>query len=728
MTFLNPLVLIGLIAASFPVLFHLFAQRKARRVEFSSLQFLKELEKNSMRKIKLRQILLLILRTLLVIFLVGAFSRPALQGYLGGFPGTSSANTTMVFLMDNSASMGERTSGGSYYKQSVDAAIKLLDVFKEGDEVVIIPLVGFEKEQSYLPLHEKREIISRLVQMQPSDGGADLEAGFRLASAVLSQSVNINKEIFLFTDGQARNYVLIDSTAKTDTTTLKLFDERTKLYTMLVKGVRGSSRNLSIDSLKAITTIFEPGRQVEFEVFIRNTTAEDVDAGTVSLFFNAERVAQRSLDKLKANETRRFVISALPKTVGLLGVEASLEEDALPFDNKRYLALEIPASRNVGLFFDNRTDGEYLQLALELSLSQTNSLPYTIEYHRLEELRMLPALSRLDAVVVGIGKTLPQENDLSALRDYISNGHGAALYLLDGLDSKLYNSQIAPKLRTGEVQGKYIAFGDKYGSFTQFDMAHPFFEGMFESAQGQSGIESPKFLSYYQLARIGTPIISLSGGGTFLSEHTLGKGSSLLFSAAPTPQMSDLTRKSIFVPLVHRTAAYISSIGNTTNENNSNYTVGSAITIELQGIEGEQSGSSLVLKAPDGTLSRVVTTTSANGTLRVDIANVSSAGIYRLFRDADAQLQVSAFAVNSRTDESDPEQATNDAMSNATAPFFAGKDKNLLYLDIANDDIAKTVSGARFGVELWQMLLALALLCAIAEMLVAREAKSASSA
>src|SRR5688572_11352763 len=132
MTFLNPFVLIGLVAASFPVLFHLFAQRRARRVEFSTLQFLKQLEKNSMRKIKLRQILLLILRTLLIIFLVGAFARPAMQGYLGGFPGTSSANSTMVFLIDNSASMGERTSGGSYFKQSTDAAIKLLDIYKDG--------------------------------------------------------------------------------------------------------------------------------------------------------------------------------------------------------------------------------------------------------------------------------------------------------------------------------------------------------------------------------------------------------------------------------------------------------------------------------------------------------------------------------------------------------------------------------------------------------------------
>src|SRR5579871_3193963 len=102
MTFLNPFALFALVAASFPVLFHLFAQRRARRVEFSSIRFLKQLEKRSMRKVKLRQILLLILRTLLIAFLVLAFSRPALRGFLGGFFGASHANTTAVVLFDNS--------------------------------------------------------------------------------------------------------------------------------------------------------------------------------------------------------------------------------------------------------------------------------------------------------------------------------------------------------------------------------------------------------------------------------------------------------------------------------------------------------------------------------------------------------------------------------------------------------------------------------------------------
>src|SRR6185312_11900837 len=99
MTFLNPFVLFGLAAASLPVLFHLFAQRRARKVEFSSLRFLQKLEKTSMRAVKVRQILLLIIRTLLVICIVMAFARPALRGYLGSFFGSSHANTSVVLLI-----------------------------------------------------------------------------------------------------------------------------------------------------------------------------------------------------------------------------------------------------------------------------------------------------------------------------------------------------------------------------------------------------------------------------------------------------------------------------------------------------------------------------------------------------------------------------------------------------------------------------------------------------
>ena len=46
MVFLNPSILFGLLAASIPILIHIINLRKLQRIEFSTLSFLKELQKS----------------------------------------------------------------------------------------------------------------------------------------------------------------------------------------------------------------------------------------------------------------------------------------------------------------------------------------------------------------------------------------------------------------------------------------------------------------------------------------------------------------------------------------------------------------------------------------------------------------------------------------------------------------------------------------------------------
>ncbi|HEY7751554.1 MAG TPA: BatA domain-containing protein, partial [Ignavibacteriaceae bacterium] len=104
MIFLNPAVLIGLLAASIPVIIHLFNLRKLKKIEFSTLSFLKELQKNKIRKVKIKQWLLLALRVLIILLIVTAFARPTLEGVsIGGT--TSAAKTTAVFILDDTYSM-----------------------------------------------------------------------------------------------------------------------------------------------------------------------------------------------------------------------------------------------------------------------------------------------------------------------------------------------------------------------------------------------------------------------------------------------------------------------------------------------------------------------------------------------------------------------------------------------------------------------------------------------
>ena len=77
--FLNPIYLLGLAAAAIPILIHLLHRHRAAVLEFSSLRLLKEVEQQVVKRIKLRQLILLILRTIIVALIMLALARPLLR-------------------------------------------------------------------------------------------------------------------------------------------------------------------------------------------------------------------------------------------------------------------------------------------------------------------------------------------------------------------------------------------------------------------------------------------------------------------------------------------------------------------------------------------------------------------------------------------------------------------------------------------------------------------------
>lgn len=141
MTFLNPAILIGLAAATIPIIIHLLNLRKLKKIEFSTLIFLKELQKNKIRRVKLKQWLLLALRVLIILLIVTAFARPTLEGVsMGGT--TSAAKTTALFILDDSFSMSVVDQDGSYINQAEQTIKELLSNFEEGDEAGLILVSG----------------------------------------------------------------------------------------------------------------------------------------------------------------------------------------------------------------------------------------------------------------------------------------------------------------------------------------------------------------------------------------------------------------------------------------------------------------------------------------------------------------------------------------------------------------------------------------------------------
>lgn len=112
MNFLHPefLYLAPLLAV--PILIHLLNRIRYRRVRWAAIDFLLTTERRSVRRARLRQILLMALRTLLLAAALGVLLQPIFGGTLAGLLGGSSQ---VAVLVDASASMAATDASGEAF-------------------------------------------------------------------------------------------------------------------------------------------------------------------------------------------------------------------------------------------------------------------------------------------------------------------------------------------------------------------------------------------------------------------------------------------------------------------------------------------------------------------------------------------------------------------------------------------------------------------------------------
>ncbi len=705
MTFLNPLVLIGLIAASIPLILHLLNLRKLKTVDFSTLRFLKELQKTKIKKLKLKQIILLILRTLLIIFIVLAFARPTIQGtlpLLGSF-----AKTSAVILLDNSFSMDVSDAWGNRFNQAKNACRNILNSFQDGDEATIISvadLSNFNHSINQNDLYQNINLARNLNFLKEnlsnysiSLNSANIKYGISLASSILENSLNINKEIYIITDAQNNAFKkdVIDS--------LKINLPSTTIYFIPIGANRDKQlANYSVDSINVISRIFQQGKPVEIEAFIKNNSETDVKGLAVSLFFNEERVAQRTVDLLP-NETKAIAISAPTQIIGAIDAYVEIEGDALDTDNKRYFSFIVPEKPKVALIGSKELT-KYINFALEPK--QTIEASANISQYEPADASRID-FNSFDMLIIASGPL--QQNDFTRLKQYVSTGGGLLLFA-----DPQTNEQVEQK---GMLELGFSFIGSKTYSmqeparFLNVDKNHQLFEGMFKEKElEKQAIESPNI--YKSLLFQGEQQIIDIPGGSFLTENKIGDGKILYFAVSPTFAYSSFPVTGLFPALLHRSTYYLSSIESFGN----NYLVGSPVTYILP--NKYSNNSSFKILDPQKVEFFTQAATLPTGSV-LALANTNQIGNFCILTPNSKPVAV--FSINTNPSESVLISQTDDNIKEFIEESV--NEPRLEMIDESNE-IQQNIKRVRTGTELWQLFVALALLTALAEMFVAKVSKN----
>ncbi len=692
MTFLNPAVLFGLFAAAIPIVLHFLNLRKLKTIEFSTLAFLKELQKTKIRRIKLKQWLLLLIRVLIILFLVMAFARPTLKTISLG--DSSAAKTTAVIVLDNTFSMsvvGEKGSRLNNYKQ---IAKNLLSNFQPGDEIALIS-VGDLNGQNQLVSGNLSEIKKRIDDLEISNISGTLNQAMIRAAQILYQSKNFNKEIYLLTDLQKDR--IANSTSEISNFGQTISPE-TRLY--IFEGKQNEVVNLGIADLKPNNQLYEVGKEISFSVQIKNYSKSSVNDNVVSFFINGKRTAQKSLS-LAADEAKEISFETTLQDTGLVEFTAELEDDAILQDNKRFFSVYIPSDISLLILSDRSDDTKFIKLALGIPNSKI----------KLTELRTEQSstanLQKFDAVIL-IGTE--GIRDFKQLASYISIGGN--IIVMPGTQSTLAGFQNLSKSIGLPIPASIIGKPGSPDSFTQFfktDFQHPLLKNIFEE-KAKTQIESPEIFCYFKTlsASSGKSIISLVDNSTFLSEYNVGKGKVLYFSSAPVLSWNTFPLKAFFTPLMNKALLYSSVKSN----RDSVFICGSEALANISNSTSQQ----IKVLAPDN-LETFYDADSLVNKKYLSYTGTTEPGTYKVYSGNNL---VDYFSVNHDSRESVLDiEFESEFEKYLKQTGYEGK-----FISLSADaDYLMEIYQSRFGTELWKYFLIIVLLLAIAESLLSRSSK-----
>lgn len=560
MTFLNPAILWALAAVSIPILIHIFNLKKTKKIEFSTLMFLKEIQQSKYKKIKLKQLLILLCRIAFIILFVMMFAKPFYNGYLGG---GEKARSSVLIILDDSFSMQGRETSGDNFTLAKAKINEMLGVLDPNDEIfftTVSQVNRFDKNILFKDINSLRDSIAAA---EISDISKSMNEVLFFAKEILKTASNSYKEVYIFTDGQKsfiENASVINDGLKTD--------ETTKLNIVLI-GAR-TPNNLSLDTVNMVTKIFEKNKPVKIKASINNHNNFNALNKSVILTYGNFK-DEKAID-IPANSTVDVEFLLTPGAAGFAGgtielAQSEIADDEISGDNKQYFSFYTPQKVSLLLISNSAGELDYVDLALSSSEElMVDSLGNRSKYFEIRRSNTLAGenLGNYNSVVIA-GRQQFTEAEVQQVKSHVENGGGVIIYPGGSASADNYNNTLLKEMDIPFINGSFGNDNNPY-RFDKLDFEHPIFEGIFKQNADKKNltVESPEIRGGWNLTtgENALSLITLSNEKNFLVEYTRGKGRLLMFAIAPDMSNSDYPTKNLFSPITVRSILYLANINN----------------------------------------------------------------------------------------------------------------------------------------------------------------------
>lgn len=516
MRFVHPEILWALGALSIPILVHLFNFRKFRRVYFSNVAFLREIQVETQSKSKLKHLLILLMRMLALTCIVLAFAQPfiPLENTLAG-----QGDRAVSVYLDNSFSMEAQSGGVPLFDIARNKAIEVVNSFQPTDKFQVLTN---DFEGRHQRLISRDEAVELLQEVEISPSSRKISEVFARQRDVLNTSTSSSKAAFLFSDFQEG---MAD---------VQAMDADTSIALRIVPTTGDPTANISVDSLWFDTPVRQYEQQEIVRVRLTNTGDEPREQVPVKLIVNGRQKAVTTAD-VPARGTAETELTFTHTDAGICRGQVQITDYPISFDDTYYFGYEVLESLSIlGISENTNTrDQVWAVFGDDPYFRYTSQPSGQLDYAAMPRNQLIVA-NQLNRFSTGL---------VAELAKFATNGGSVCIIPSPDADFASYN-QLLAELALGSITARTGGSTE----VSSVDYSHELFAGTFERMNER--VDLPRAMGWYSLSlpasASASAVMTMRNGFPFLTSSTLGAGRAYFFSVPLDPGFSNLASHAFF--------------------------------------------------------------------------------------------------------------------------------------------------------------------------------------
>lgn len=526
MHFINPFYLFGLLAIAIPIIIHLFNFRRFKKVYFTNVKFLKQVEISTKKQNKIRNRLLLFTRILSIILLVLLFAQPF-------FPNKEEKlvekglNAVVVFV-DNSFSMQNQGRQGRLLDEAKQNAKEITEQYNSNDLFLLLTMDLEGRHQQFVNKDKFIELLNQ-VEISPSS-----EFNSKLISRsfdLLNTKHGFNKRIFFVSDFQAPSFDVSN------------FPKDSLIKTLLVPLNANNIDNIYVDSISFVDPIFQVGQNIALNVRIVNKSEKKAEKVSVKLFLNNKQISVSSVD-IDKNQSQIVKLNFTLKEHGIQQGRVSIIDNPITFDDDFYFTLQTTPKLEILSINSNNPNPFIARL---FSNNNEIEIKYmsekTIDFNDFDNYSFI-ILNELNEFSSGL------VSEIKRFRE-----QGGDILIVPSEKMNLQSFQNAMQ----SLQIPYFSeLIKKQNKVSIINQNNKLYKGVF--SQDVENIEMPTAKQYYKLSSSSQTaresIMKFQSQDDFLLVSQENNSKAYVFSTNLTEDFTDFVKQSLFVPTIWNMALF----------------------------------------------------------------------------------------------------------------------------------------------------------------------------